>query len=90
MKLTKYFSYFLIVVFIIYFFTASIKFNTEQFDGEINITIHKLAGAYAEYCADCASDIMSKAIISYGEKRTTKLVPKDGSLHRGFFKSTKE
>ncbi len=46
-----------------------------QFGGElgkgnnchISITLDKIAGAYADFCHDCASTVLSNATILYGE-----------------------
>lgn len=63
---------------------VKITFAITHFTGEVSLTLHKLAGAYADYCKECAEGILANVTVKYGEQGTTALVPKDGSPHHGF------
>lgn len=63
---------------------ACVFFELANFTGEIKASLNKISGAYAEYCVDCMKEILANAVIKYGEVGTTRWMPKDGSVWRGF------
>jgi hypothetical protein len=38
-----------------------------DFNCEIHITLHKIGGAYADFCHDCAKKVLDNSQILYGE-----------------------
>ena len=45
-------------------YTGTMK---DEYNAEIRITLQKIAGAYSDFCHDCAQNILNNATILYGE-----------------------
>jgi len=63
---------------------ARVDFQIDNFGGEVRVVLNKLAGAYADFCADCMKSILNHAVVKYGDVGTTRWVPKDGGAWHGF------